>query len=179
MIQPPVVYIISGTPGAGKSSVAEALMKRFPKGLHIPMDDLREWVVSGRADPIPTWTSETTRQFALARKSAAHVARVYAEAGFAVAVDDVIFPYEAEALFEEPLVPLPVRKVLLRPNLEAALSRNATRTNKVFDTSVLEGIIRDLDRNLSVGLFHRKGWAVIDSSNHTLEETVDAILALG
>src|SRR5690349_17519210 len=116
MVEPPVIYIISGTPGAGKSTVSDALMKRFPKGLHIPLDDLREWVASGRADPVPTWTPETTRQFTLARKSAAQVARVYASEGYAVAIDDVIFPYEAEALFAEPLVDFPIRKVLLRPS---------------------------------------------------------------
>src|SRR5437763_326435 len=117
-VQAPVIYIFSGVPGAGKSSVSRALMQRFPAGLHIPVDDLREWVASGRADPIPEWTPETTRQFRLARRSAAQIALVYAGAGFAVAIDDVVFPAEAQALFVEPLAAFPVRKILLRPDLQ-------------------------------------------------------------
>ena len=52
MSQQPI-FLLSGTPGAGKSSVATALMQHFEFGLHIPVDDLREWVVSGLADPVP------------------------------------------------------------------------------------------------------------------------------
>lgn len=40
-------------------------MNRFERGFHVPIDDLREWVVSGCAHPIG-WTDETTRQFLLA-----------------------------------------------------------------------------------------------------------------
>src|SRR5947209_12215791 len=114
------IFLITGTPGAGKTSVATALVKRFALGLHIPVDDLREWVVAGRANPIPTWTAETTRQFRLARQAAAQVAHIYAGAGFAVAIDDVILPAEAEALLATPLASHNVYKVLLRPDLAVA-----------------------------------------------------------
>lgn len=170
------IYIISGMPGSGKSSVADALMLRFPRGLHIPVDDLREWVVSGMSNPIPTWTPETTRQFRLARRSAALTARTYSEAGFAVAIDDVVFPYEADELFVQPLAPLPVRKILLRPQVDIALARNAGRTNKNFDTAALASTIIELDRHMSADFFLKKGWSVIDNSALTLEETVDRIL---
>jgi thymidylate kinase len=173
---PPSIYVITGTPGAGKTSVATALMQRFPKGLHIPLDDLREWVVSGIAFPIPTWTPETTVQFRLARRAAAQTARLYAEAGFAVALDDVIFPEETEKLFVELLAPFPVYKVLLRADTHVALARNATRTNKTFDTSLLAHTIRDLSRHMDPNFFAKKGWLVIDNTHLSIEQTVDRIL---
>lgn len=170
------IYILSGVPGSGKSSVATSLMRRFPLGLHISVDDVREWVVSGIAHPVPTWTEETARQFALARRATAKAARIYAEAGFAVAIDEVIFPNEAEQLFVRPLTPLPARKILLLPDLEEALARNAARTNKNFETALLDQTIRDLDRAMRAAPFRETGWLVLDTTNLSLPETVDRIL---
>jgi len=118
------IFLLSGTPGSGKTSVAQSLLQRFPLGLHLPLDDFREFVVSGRAS-IFNWSDETTRQFGLAREAAVGVAVRYAEAGFAVAFDDVVFPAETEALFIKPLRPFQVHKVLLIPRLSVALNRNA------------------------------------------------------
>jgi chloramphenicol 3-O-phosphotransferase len=171
------IFIITGAPGAGKSSVAAALLRRFPFGLHIPVDDLREMVVAGIAHPVPEWTEETTRQFRLAREAAARMAEIYAAAGFAVAIDDVITPDEARALFAEPLAGFVVHKVLLRPSLDAALARNAARAHKDFDTAVLDGAIRFVHQSADLGAFEAEGWQILDSTALALEATVDAILA--
>ncbi|MEO8285818.1 MAG: AAA family ATPase [Chloroflexota bacterium] len=170
------IFLLTGTPGAGKTSVSNALMKRFPFGLHIPVDNLREWVVSGLADPVPVWTAETTRQFRLARNAAAHTARLYADAGFAVVIDDVIWPHEAAELFEEPLEPHALHKVLLRPDLDSAQARNATRTNKSYDTEGLRGLIEVVHDAMLPSEYEAAGWAVVDSTHLSLEETVDEIL---
>jgi chloramphenicol 3-O-phosphotransferase len=174
---PAPVFLLSGTPGAGKSSVAAALMRRFPRGLHIPLDDLREWVVSGFAPPVPAWTTETSRQFYLARNAAAYMATSYSDAGFAVAVDDVLFPEDVEHHFDAPLAGRSVTCILLRPSLDVALTRNRERTNKAFDTSLLSEIIVRLYDLMRPDDFAARGWFVVDSGGRTVEETVEAILA--
>ena len=175
--QTPPIFLLTGTPGAGKSSIANRLMRRFPFGLHIPVDDLREWVASGLADPVPVWTDETTRQFTLARRAACYTARLYADAGFAVVVDDVIFPDEAEELFAAPLSGYFLHKFLLQPNVEAALLRNAHRTNKSYNTASLVELIRTIHNMMPASAYVEKGWTVIDSTHLGVEETVDAILS--
>lgn len=175
MSQQPI-FLVSGTPGAGKSSVTTALMQRFEFGLHIPVDDLREWVVSGLADPVPTWTEETARQFHLARQSALQTARLYAEAGFAVAIDDVLFENQYRAEYVKGFSGYQVYKVLLVPSLEQALTRNANRTNKTYDTAGLVEIIKEIHQALLTQDLDADDWLVIDSTSLTITETVDVIL---
>ena len=172
------IFIITGTPGAGKTTVSTALMQRFAFGLHNPCDDLRGWVVAGNAPPVPVWTDETERQFRLSRRTAVEMAARYAGAGFAVAIDDVLF----EAAYAEQCAPHltghTVCKVLLAPSREVALHRNATRTNKDFDTAFLSDTTRQLHGELLAANRPADGWQVIDSSDQSVTETVDAILRL-
>lgn len=176
MSQSAPVFLISGAPGSGKTAVATALMKRFDYGMHIPMDKLREWVVSGFAYPLYTWKGETNRQFDTAREAAAHMARLYAGDGCAVAIDDVIFPGELIPSFTEPMSDHPLHKVLLLPRLEVALTRNARRQSKEFHPSRLEKRLRCIHGALSDAPFDEAGWLIIDNSETGSDETAGEIM---
>jgi chloramphenicol 3-O-phosphotransferase len=138
------IFLITGTPGSGKSSVARALLQRFEFGLHLPVDDVREFVVSGIAHPVPVVTEETNRQFRLARESMALTATIYAKNGFAVVIDDVISSEDVSSIFKPAFDEFDFHKIFLQPRLEVALERNRTRTSKNFDPSFLEEPIRQI-----------------------------------
>lgn len=171
------VWVISGSPGAGKSTVARALLGHVPFGLHLPVDDLREFVVSGIAHPSLEEHPEAARQFRLARTAAAQMARLYAGAGFTVAVDDVLWPADL-ALFAPHWAGLEVRPVMLAPGLETAQRRNATRTGKPFDPGTLAPFIDALYPALRPDEFRAAGWQVVESGGQRVAETVEAVLAL-
>jgi thymidylate kinase len=167
------IFIVSGPPGSGKTTLCQALLKRFESAMHIPVDDLRQWVVSGFIDSVP-WTDGSEQQFQIAEAATCALARTYADAGFAVAIDHCRNPKRMEQVAREHLTDHAVVKILLLPELEENLKRNAARTNKPFDPLELEETIR------STSVAYRdaipEAWICIDNSAMTVEETVVEIL---
>jgi hypothetical protein len=109
------IFVLSGPPPSGKFTVAPALLSRFPHGIHIPVDTLRNWVVSGISDPIGSWDEETERQFQLARQGAVRLATIYAKSGFAVAIDDVITPEHFQSHYAPHFVNIQPHQIILLP----------------------------------------------------------------
>lgn len=170
----PAIWLITGAPGAGKSTVAAALCLSFPRAVHIPVDDIRGWVRSGSASPVK-WTPEAGRQFVLARRGAARVGADYANAGFVVVVDDVVRESHLDQ-YTDHLGDTSLRKVLLSPSLETVLARNAAPRRKDFDASGLEAECRSLHPLLLAENTPEHGWIVVDSTTLDVAHTVDAIL---
>ncbi|MCA1587564.1 MAG: AAA family ATPase [Chloroflexi bacterium] len=171
-----LVFVITGQLSAGKSTVTEALLARFPYGYHVDVDGMREMVTSGLASPLE-WTDQTDRQFTLAVRAAAAVARIYAEAGFTVAIEGGIDPTQVEAALDEVGLRDRMVGVVLHPRLEVALDRNRTRGTKAFDTSILEDAMRQIESDLERDAA-RDGWHDLDNSDEPVESTVARILAL-
>lgn len=168
----PPIFFISGPPASGKSTLCEALVRQFDRGLVIPVDDLRLWVKSGLAESVP-WTDESERQFQLAEEALCAMLGPYHRAGFAVVVDHCRNPERLSRLIADTLPDLEITKVLLLPDLETNLQRSHTRTNKSFDCHILDETIMFTNDH-----FRRDvppDWLIVDNSHLTVEETMAII----
>jgi len=163
-----------GTPASGKSTVAKALMQRFEKGVHIPVDNLRQMVVSGLSDMALEVPPATVKQLRLARETASHMARNYSDHEFAVAIDDFWFGDQPDEVYAQKIGQR-ITRVLLLPNLETTVQRLYSRNpNEGSFKKILEqaiGIVYS-----SVQAHPKTDWLVIDSSRLSVGETVDQIL---
>ncbi|WP_374228358.1 AAA family ATPase [Streptomyces sp. CNQ085] len=126
-----VAVLLIGPAGAGKTTVARywAETRRVPTA-HISLDDVREWVRSGFADPRSGWNEHSEAQYRLARRTCGFAARNFLANGISCILDDAVFP-------DRPVVGLGGWKrhvgpglipVVLLPGLEVVLERNAERT---------------------------------------------------
>ena len=175
-MESPPIFFITGAPATGKSTLSKVLLTRFPFGIHLPVDELRELVVSGIAHPVG-WTDETTRQFRLAEQSACDLAIRYQDAGFAVAIDHCQGPPTLDALIAERLEGRVVHKIALVSSLETNLRRNRERTNKSFDHNVLVGAIEKLNPLYRTEPIAEQGWVVFSNEEDDVEAAADRLLA--
>jgi dephospho-CoA kinase len=71
------LFVISGVPAAGKTTVARLLAARRPRAVCVAGDAIRAMVVSGRADMTPGAGQAQLRQLLLRYQGALAVAAVY------------------------------------------------------------------------------------------------------
>lgn len=172
------IFLLVGAPAVGKSTSAKALAEKFPKSIHISVDTLRDMVVSGFALPGGVWGADLIEQLIVARTSASQMAKIYNKAGFAVVIDDFWDPNsslsEYEALFQNPNV----QRVLLFPSQQAAEARNIKRSGSSEAGAYIADGIRLVYGSLNnvVPTLQREGWLIVDTSDKTVDETIDYIL---
>jgi predicted kinase len=171
------LFLLVGPPAVGKSTTARALAARFPKSLHIPVDTLRDMVVSGVVHPSREWSDTLTEQLQLARASAVHMAMRYDKAGFTVIVDDFWDPHSGLQEYA-PLHELPnFTKIILYPVQATAEARNRKRSGDSVVTSyIAEGIQLTYQSLQSVvATLAGQGWKVLDTTDLSVEETAEVV----
>jgi adenylylsulfate kinase-like enzyme len=171
----PPIFVITGQVSAGKSTLADAVLARYPFGYHIDVDGIREMVTSGLAGPLD-WTDETTSQFGLAIEASVALAKVYASAGFAVAIEGAVDQEAVEAALTHAGLADRLVGIVLHPRLEVALQRNRERQTKSFDTSILENVMAEIDGDIEREP-DRPGWHRLDNGDEPVEATVERILS--
>ncbi|MFC5723316.1 AAA family ATPase [Streptomyces gamaensis] len=164
-----VAVLLIGPAGAGKTTVARYWADhRAAPTAHISLDDVREWVRSGFADPRSGWNEHCEAQYRLARRTCGFAARGFLAGGISCILDDAVFP-------DRPAVGLGGWKrhigpgllpVVLLPGLEIVLERNARRTGnrRLGD----EEVARIHGRMAG---WYGSGLPIIDNSRHDVATT--------
>jgi GrpB-like predicted nucleotidyltransferase (UPF0157 family)/cytidylate kinase len=165
-----VIYLLTGPMAAGKTTIARLLAARFARGVYLEGDFFRRSIVRGREEMTPELSPAALEQLRLRYRLAASAADAYYEAGFNVALEDVV----AGPLLGEYRVMIrsrPCHVIVLLPSVEAVAARERGRQQKGYThwtvEQLYEGFVTTTPR---IGVW-------LDTTNLTAHETVDAVLA--
>lgn len=162
------VVVVSGPPGAGKSTVATELAGRCARGVLLRGDDMWSAIRSGFVEP---WLPEAAHQNEVIIGAMAAACARFADGGYTVILDAVVGPWYLEQLLDG-LRPagVPVHFVVLRPDEETAVERATGREDHSFtDPEPVRQMYREFTR---LGALESH---VIDSSSLEAEQVAAAV----
>jgi len=157
------IIVITGPTGAGKSTVAKLLCKKFPKCVRLDIDRVKHFVESGF---IYDESEQGVAQWDLCANNVAMLTKNFFNEGYNVVVEGVIDGWEI--IFDAVNVE---KKFLLFPDKEVAKKRD-----KMRDEFFQQGD-NDVERHFRE-LFNKDifdGFIKIDSTDQTAEETAEKI----
>jgi predicted kinase len=162
--------LVSGVPGAGKTTVARRLAERLPRSAHIEGDRVGHGlIVNGFVPPQGPPVAEAHAQLLLRRRNICLLADSFARAGFVPVIDDVVISPSVLDTYRELLATRPLALVQLAPSVDVVERRDAGRDKQLF------GIWGHLDAELRRNMPRVGLW--LDTSTLTVDETVDRVEA--
>jgi AAA domain len=165
------VVLVTGPPGAGKSTVAGAIASRSARSaVHLHSDDFYGYIRSGFVEP---WQPASDPQNRVVTGAIAAAAVTFGQGGYLVLVDGILGPWFLPAFRDAAArAGVPLHYLVLRPSLAENLSRARGRAAGQFRAS---GPVSDLHRQFSdLGDLERH---VLDSTGESAEETTGRVLA--
>ena len=125
------MVLFGGPAGSGKTTLAKAWCATRKRAAHIQLDEVRSLIVAGYADPQLTGDLQG-EQFHLSVRACCALAREFFDAGYDIAIDDVLFPGATfERSWRQHLAGIEWRVVIIHPTLEETLTRSSSRDKKV------------------------------------------------
>ncbi len=168
----PLIVLIVGVPGAGKTTVATALAQHFERAALIEGDLVQHhFTVTGLVSPAEP-SPESDRQLELRWRNCADLARNFYRFGFTAIVEHAIGSRRWIDQFLAETDPFPVTLVVLAPTAETALARDRARPDKQVGH-----LFTHMDAQLRERLSGVGWW--LDTSALTVDDTVRAILDKG
>ena len=166
------VCIITGPCGAGKSTIVSKLAKETERSAYIEVDFLRELIKNGSVSPM-SYKGESRRQVDLSVRNACSLALNLLNEGFNVFIEDVIERKQQVIDYTQKLKKYNLQIFLLLPNKKILSKRDMGRVKeKRMGARALE--LHDIFTT-KLGMAN---WHILDTSNHTVEETKDEILRI-
>ncbi len=168
------VLILTGPPGAGKTTTAAALVARFPRAVHLESDRFFQFI---RSDYVEPWRPESDQQNRVVMRIVAEAAARYAAAGYFTVIDGIIIP----GWFLEPVRDAlrdaghPVALAVLRAPLSVCLARvNGREGGPDADSGAIEQIWQSF---ADVGEFEPNvlelGERAVDEATETLARSLE------
>lgn len=163
------VLILTGPPGAGKSTVADILARQSESpAAHLHTDDFYDrYIKSGYVLP---WLPESQKQNETVTRAVAAAACAYAEGGYLTIIDGIVGPWFLEP-FRVAAKNISLHYVVLRPaSADIAFARVQARGTHGLTA---EGPVRDLYRQFAdLGTLEKHAF---NAGAMSAEETAHAI----
>ena len=129
-----MLVLFGGPAGAGKSTLAAAWCATRERAVHVQLDDVRNFIVAGLADPQTGEREQVDEQYVTSVDACCSLARAFLADGYDVAIDDVLEPSAFERVWRPALGDTPWHIVIVLPSLEATLQRSRARRKRVLET---------------------------------------------
>jgi predicted kinase len=128
----PVLLLVGGPAGPGKSTVSAAWCHTRSRAVRLDLDEVRNLIVARRADP-QVRSPLQALQYDTSVKACVALARVFLADGYDVAIETAFEPDDFTRRWQPLLAGLAWRLVVLRPSLPITLTRSHSRNKRVLE----------------------------------------------